>query len=123
MDVGMTEVGSGPGERKMPVQEKKAAPVFTKKENATIAQRIEILNWYHEHSSPKKSQVKTAAHFNKIYPNLRLKQPIISDWIQNEVKWRKEWAEQQSVRSDTRRATTTTDRANLLKSAEADTQS
>jgi len=97
MDVGMTEVGSGPGERKMPVQEKKAAPVFTKKENATIAQRIEILNWYHEHSSPKKSQVKTAAHFNKIYLNLRLKQPIISDWIQNEVKWWKEWAEQQSA--------------------------
>lgn len=95
--MGLTEVVSGPEERKMPVQEKKkAAPVFTKKENATIAQRIEILDWYHEHSCPTKSQVKTAAHFDKIYPNLRLKQPIISDWIRNEAKWRKEWAEQQS---------------------------
>ncbi|KAH9959917.1 hypothetical protein BGW80DRAFT_1155081, partial [Lactifluus volemus] len=90
----MTEAGSGPDERKLPVQEKKkAAPVFTKKENATFAQRIEILDWYHEHSSPKKSQVKTAAHFDKIYPNLRLKQPIISDWVRNEAKWRKEWTE------------------------------
>ena len=96
-DVGMAEVGSGPEERKVPSQgKKKADPVFTKKENVTIAQRIEILNWYHKHSGPKKSQVKIAAHFDKTYPNLRLKQPIISDWVQNEVKWRKEWAAQKS---------------------------
>ena len=96
-DMGTTEVGSGPEERKVPSREKKKAePVFTKKENATIAQRIEILDWYHKHSGPKKSQVKTAAHFDKTYPNLRLKQPIISDWVRNEVKWRKEWAAQKS---------------------------
>ena len=96
--MGMTEVGSGPEERKVPSREKKKPdPVFTKKENATIAQRIEILDWYHKHSGPKKSQVKTAAHFDKIYLNLRLKQPIISDWVQNEMKWRKEWMDQQSL--------------------------
>ncbi|KAF8229970.1 hypothetical protein L208DRAFT_1401273 [Tricholoma matsutake] len=95
--MGTTEVGSGPEERKKPSREKKKAdPVFTKKENATIAQRIEILDWYHKHSGPKKSQVNTAAYFDKIYPNLRLKQPIISDWVRNEAKWRKEWADQQS---------------------------
>ena len=92
-----TEVQSGPEERKKPSREKKKAdPVFTKKENATISQRIEILDWYHKHSGPKKSQVNTAAHFDKIYPNLRLKQPIISDWVRNEVKWWKEWADLQS---------------------------
>ena len=95
--MGTTEVGSGPEERKVPSQEKKKPdPVFTKNENVTIAQRIEILEWYYKHSGPKKSQVKTAAYFDKIYPNLRLKQPIISDWIRNEVKWQKEWADQQS---------------------------
>ena len=26
------------------------APAFTKKENATLAQRIEILDWYHKNS-------------------------------------------------------------------------
>ncbi|KAF8223733.1 hypothetical protein L208DRAFT_1369938 [Tricholoma matsutake] len=82
IDMDTTEVGSGPEERKKPSQEKKKAdPVFTKKENATIAQRIEILDWYHKHSGPKKSQVNTVAYFDKIYPSLRLKQPIISDWV------------------------------------------
>jgi Tc5 transposase DNA-binding domain len=101
--MGTTEVGSGPVERKAPSREKKKPdPVFTKKENATIAQRIEILDWYHKHSGPKKSQVKTAAHFDKIYPNLRLKQLIISDWVRNEMKWnemkwQKEWTDQQSL--------------------------
>ena len=95
--MGTTKVASGPEERKKPLQEKKKVdPVFTKKENVTIAQRIEILDWYHKHFGPKKSQVNTVAHFDKIYPNLRLKQPIISDWVQNEAKWRKEWADQQS---------------------------
>ena len=51
-DMGTTEVGSGPEERKAPSREKKKPdPVFTKKENATIAQRIEILDGYHKHLS------------------------------------------------------------------------
>ena len=70
------------------------APVFTKKENATLAQRIEILDWHHQN---KQSQVKTAAHFDKIYPNLKLKQPIISDWIKNEQMWRERWAANQEI--------------------------
>jgi hypothetical protein len=54
------------------------------KENATIYQRVEILNWYHANG---KNQSLTAWHFNKIYPNLHLKQPIISSWVKNELKW------------------------------------
>lgn len=65
-------------------------PVFTKKENATLAQRIQILTWHHK--SEKKSQSKTAQYWDKIYPNLRLKQPIISAWLRDEPKWRTQWA-------------------------------
>jgi hypothetical protein len=68
-------------------------PVFTKKENATLAQRIEILNWHH--AQPKKSQTKTAKHFDPIYPNLRIKQPLLSEWLKDEQKWRDQWAEAQ----------------------------
>ncbi|KAI9428881.1 hypothetical protein H4582DRAFT_2114965 [Lactarius indigo] len=60
-----------PKEKPVPAQ---AAPVFMKKENATLAQRIEILNWYHKH---KQGQTKTAEHFVGItYPNLQIKQPL-----------------------------------------------
>ena len=58
------------------------------KENATLAQRIEILNWHHEQ---KKSQRETATYFNTKYPSLQLKQPIISAWLKDEEKWRQQW--------------------------------
>jgi hypothetical protein len=53
-----------------------ATPVFTKKENVTLAQRIEILDWHHKHG---RKQTVMAQHFTPIYPNLRIKQPLISD--------------------------------------------
>ena len=40
---------------------------FTRKENATLEQRIEILNWHHANG---KNQQKTAKHFDVIFPNL-----------------------------------------------------
>ncbi|KIK76027.1 hypothetical protein PAXRUDRAFT_171064, partial [Paxillus rubicundulus Ve08.2h10] len=58
------------------------------KANATLAQRIEILNWYHTNG---KNQSWTANHFNKIYPFLHLKQPKISDWLKHEASWRAEY--------------------------------
>ncbi|KAJ7318073.1 hypothetical protein DFH08DRAFT_820097 [Mycena albidolilacea] len=81
----------GPEERKKPEKKKAPEPVFTKKENATLAQRIEILNWYHSQSTP--SQTKTAENFVKKYPNLCIKQLLVSDWLKNEKKWRDQWAE------------------------------
>jgi len=57
----------------------------TKKENATLKQRIEILDWHHANGS---IQTKTAAHFHTIYPNLQIKQPLISSWVKNEARWR-----------------------------------
>ncbi|KAI6100055.1 hypothetical protein EV401DRAFT_1894652 [Pisolithus croceorrhizus] len=57
---------------------------FHKKENATLVQRIEILDWYHANG---KNQKCTAAHFDKIYPSLHLKQPRISVWLKDETKW------------------------------------
>ncbi len=65
-----------------------SAPIFTKKENATLAQRIEILNWHHKNG---KNQSATARHFAPLYPNLQIKQPLISSWLKDEAKWREEW--------------------------------
>ena len=61
---------------------------FTRKENATLEQRIEILNWHHANG---KNQQKTAKHFDVIFPNLWLKQPRISTWCKNEEKWWEEY--------------------------------
>ena len=61
-----------------------------KKKNATLAQRIEVLDWYHKH---KQGQTKTAEHFTSIYPTLQIKQPLISSWLRDEVKWRVQWQE------------------------------
>ena len=65
-------------------------PVFTRKENATLAQRIEILDWYYAEG---RNQSKTAKHFDKIYPNLQIKQPLVSKWLREESKWRTKWAQ------------------------------
>ncbi len=65
-------------------------PVFTKKENATLEQRIEVLDWYHANGE---NQSRTAKHFDAIYPNLKIKQPLVSAWVKAEEKWRDEWAD------------------------------
>jgi hypothetical protein len=59
------------------------------RENATLIQQIEILDWHHANGN---NQSKTVQHFNQIYPNLRLKQPKISDWCKHEEKLRNEYA-------------------------------
>jgi hypothetical protein len=59
-----------------------------KKENATLTHRIEILDWYHKN---RENQSKMAKHFGPIYPNLQIKQPLISLWVKEEVKWCKLW--------------------------------
>jgi len=60
-----------------------------KKENATLAQRIEILNWHHKNGQ---NQMATAKHFDPIYPNLQIKQPLVSSWLKFEAEWREQWA-------------------------------
>ena len=75
-------------------------PVFTKKENATPQQRIEILDWHKENG---RNQSKTARHFDSIYPNLKLKQPLISDWVKNEEKWRERWEGEQVTKRGAKR--------------------
>ena len=62
--------------------------MFTKKENATLAQHIEILDWHYKNGE---NQTKTAKHFDPIYPNLKIKQPLVSAWVKEESKWRGEW--------------------------------
>ena len=72
------------------------APTFTRKENATLAQRIEILNWHYNNGE---NQLKMARHFIPIYPNLKIKQLLVSAWIKEEEKWRGLW-EQTNHHSD-----------------------
>ena len=62
--------------------------VFTKKENATLAQRIEILQWYHANG---KNQSRTAQYFKSIYPNIKLTQPCVSEWLKQEVQWQERY--------------------------------
>ena len=52
-----------------------------KKENATLVQWIAILNWHHENS---KNKTKTAKYFCPLYPNLMIKQLLISNWLKCE---------------------------------------
>ena len=72
--------------------EEKKDPVLTK-ENTTSKQRIETPDWFYVNG---KNQTTTATHFNKIYPNMLLKQPLVSDWVKNKAKWRQQWAEAQA---------------------------
>ncbi|KAI9057991.1 hypothetical protein FKP32DRAFT_1636736, partial [Trametes sanguinea] len=87
-------ISSGPVEPKTTAghvkKQAKTNPVFERKENATLAQRIEILDWHHAHG---KNQSETAKHFDKIYPNLKLKQPTVSTWVKEEAMWRQRWEE------------------------------
>lgn len=64
------------------------AAVFTRKETATYKQRVEILDWHHAHG---KNQTKTARHFDEKYPNLKIKQPLVSSWVKNEKEIRQEY--------------------------------
>jgi hypothetical protein len=88
-------VALGPEERKAKPQaeKEKAPPVFTKKENATLKQKIETLDWHHAQGK-KQSQGKTAPHWDPTYPNLCLKQPTISAWLKDEEKHRLQYAEE-----------------------------
>ena len=90
-------IALGPEERKIKPQAEKQKktmmPVFTKKENATLKQKIQVLNWHHAQGK-KQSQGKTAAHWDLTYPNLCLKQPTISAWLKEEKKYHQQYAEE-----------------------------
>ncbi|KAI7957779.1 hypothetical protein MJO29_001978 [Puccinia striiformis f. sp. tritici] len=48
---------------------------------ATYSQKVEVLDWYHKNG---KNQSKTAVHFGKVYPDLKIKQPLLSKWLKSE---------------------------------------
>jgi hypothetical protein len=76
-------------------------PVFTKKETATLAQRIEVMDWFHANG---KNQRKTVKHFSTIYPNIKLTQPRVSDWLKDEERWRVEFSKYSGSASTMKRA-------------------
>ncbi|PBK85241.1 hypothetical protein ARMGADRAFT_942232, partial [Armillaria gallica] len=55
---------------------------------ATLEQQIEIIDWHYANG---KNQSQTAKHFSGKYPKLNIKQPLISSWMKDEVKWREEY--------------------------------
>ncbi|KIL65026.1 hypothetical protein M378DRAFT_162590 [Amanita muscaria Koide BX008] len=92
MDKGIVHTqGALRNKRKRPeaqVSSTKLQQAAVVKKNATLEQRIEILNWYHANG---RNQSKTAKHFDALYPNLRIKQPLVSSWVKDELRWREEW--------------------------------
>jgi hypothetical protein len=72
-----------------------------KKENATLEQRIEILDWYQANG---RNQTKTAKHFIQMYPNLHIKQPLVSAWVKDEKKWREAYAQSGGSQKSAKRA-------------------
>ena len=74
-------------------------PSFYKERKCITHQWIEILDWHHKNG---KNQSKTARHFGPLYPNLQIKQPLISSWLKDEAKWREQW--QQSTHQSDRTA-------------------
>jgi hypothetical protein len=40
-----------------------------------------------------------ARHFDPLYPNLKIKQPLLSSWNKEEAKWQELW-EQTNQKSD-----------------------
>ncbi|VDB94719.1 unnamed protein product [Peniophora sp. CBMAI 1063] len=86
-----------PTKCKAPEKKSESTPstpsIFTRKENASLEQCIEILDWHHTNG---KNQSKTAKHFAPIYLNLCIKQSLISAWLKDETKWRQHWAESEA---------------------------
>ncbi|KAG6887837.1 hypothetical protein C0995_012340, partial [Termitomyces sp. Mi166 len=71
-------------------EKKEKKPVLTKKKNATLKQKIKILDWHHKNKS---SQSKISSYWNDKYPNLKLMQPQILDWLKMEDELQKQYAE------------------------------
>jgi len=65
-----------------------------------MKQQIEILDWHHANGG---NQTKTAKHFNPIYPNLVLKQPLLSKWLKEEPKWREQWEDMKDMDRNAKR--------------------
>jgi hypothetical protein len=46
------------------------------------------MDWYYANG---KNQSKIAKYFDKLYPNLKIKQLLVSLWLKDEEKWHREW--------------------------------
>ena len=64
-------------------------PAVIQKKNSMIGQHIEILNWHHANG---KNQSKIAQHFDPIYPNLKIMQPLVLVWVKEEAKLQNDWS-------------------------------
>ncbi|POW05320.1 hypothetical protein PSTT_09806, partial [Puccinia striiformis] len=46
--------------------------------NTSCAEKVQVLDWHHK---KRNNQTKTSAHFQKIFPLLKIKQPLLSKWL------------------------------------------
>ena len=46
-----------------------------------------------------KKPIQNARHFDPIYPNHKIKQPLVSTWVNDETKWCEQW-EKMNCQSD-----------------------
>ena len=65
---------------------------------ATYAQKVEVPDWYHQNG---KNQSKTVIHFSTVYPELKIKQPLLSKWLKSKETIRSK--ESQSSHSSTKK--------------------
>ncbi|POW05640.1 hypothetical protein PSTT_09570 [Puccinia striiformis] len=49
--------------------------------NASYAEKVQVLDWHHKNG---KNQTKTSTHYQKIFPLLKIKQPLLSKWLKAE---------------------------------------
>ncbi len=93
-----------------PVKRSKPSDTSLSRSHATVAQKVEVLDWYHANG---KNQSKTAKYFNLKWPELDVKQPKVWDWIKKEAAIRELYLKNPAVASTTRRV-------NLIKHEEVD---
>jgi hypothetical protein len=81
---------TGPDNDVSPAPAKRKKSEKTGRVNATVAQKIQVLDWYHTTGS--RNQSKTAQHFEGKFPGIRIKQPLVSQWVKEEKKIRERYA-------------------------------
>ncbi|KAA1108121.1 hypothetical protein PGT21_001048 [Puccinia graminis f. sp. tritici] len=80
-----TPVATPSAKKKESVKEKlnlkSASKASRKPVRATLAQKLEVLDWHRKNGE---NQTKTARHFAEIYPEIGFKQPLVSAWVKEE---------------------------------------
>lgn len=75
-----------------------------RRENASIEIKIKVLDWYEKNG---KNQTKPVKHFSSLYPNTRISQATISNWVKQSEELKKEWGNGGCLNPDAKRVVQT----------------